>query len=175
MTVTWKSFLLRPRPSRRTRDEFVAYTQSWERPGSMEPQLGFRPWSSTDDPPSHSLPALAAARVVAGFGDDAISRAFRWGLFRAYFVDHRTISRPEVQADVADAAGLDRGAFLDRLGAEREDAVEQVIAEHDEANEQGITAVPTVVIGDAIAVPGVQEVETYLRLIDRVAELRAAS
>ncbi len=175
MSVTWKSFLLRPRPGRRTRDEFVAYTRSWERPGSMEPQLGFRPWSSDDDPPSHSLPALAAARVVHRFGDDAASRAFRWGLFRAYFVEHRTISLPEVQADVAEAAGLDRSAFLDRLGAEREDAVEEVIAEHEEANERGITAVPTVVIGDVIAVPGVQEVDTYLGLIDRVADLRTAS
>ncbi len=175
MTVTWKSFLLRPHPSRRTRDEFVAYTQSWARPGSMEPQLGFRPWASDDDPPSHSLPALAAAHVVAGFDDDRISRAFRWGLFRAYFVDHRTISLPEVQADVAEAAGLDRNVFLERLATGREDAVEAVIAEHEEANEHGITAVPTVVIGGAVAIPGAQEVDTYLRLVDRVAELRTAS
>ncbi len=167
--------MLRPRPSRRTRDEFVAYTQSWERPGSMEPQLGFRPWASDADPPSHSLPALAADHVVAGFGDEEVSRAFRWGMFRAYFVEHRTISLPEVQADVAEAAGLDRSEFLDRLGAGREDAVEQVIAEHEEANQQGITAVPTVVIAGALAVPGVQEDDTYLRLIDRVADLRAAS
>jgi len=167
--------MLRPRPSRRTRDEFVDYTQSWERPASMEPELGFRPWASDDEPPSHSMPALAAAHVVNGFGDDDLSRAFHRGMFRAYFVDNRTISLTEVQADVAEAAGLDRVAFLDRLATDRGDAIETVIAEHDQANDQGITAVPTVVIADVVAVPGAQDADTYLRLIDRVVELRAAS
>ena len=170
--IEWKSFMLRPRPGRRTREEFVAYTESWRRPAAMEPAAELRPWATADDPPSHSLPALVAAKVAAGFGRDAYD-AYHLALLRAYFAENRTISTPAVQAEIADEVGIGREAFADRLAAERDDCVEVVLAEHESAVNNGITAVPTVLLGDVLAVPGAQDVEVYERLITKITERRA--
>lgn len=173
VSVQWKSFLLRPRPGHRTRDEFVAYTRSWERPAAMETSIEFRRWASDDEPPSHSLPALVAGKVVDGYGDD-VSRRFHRNLMRAYFTDNRTISRVEVQAEVAADSGLDRQEFLDRLAVERDDATEAVLADHREAHEHGITAVPTVVLAELVAIPGAQDVDTYVHYVERILARRAS-
>ena len=45
-----------------------------------------------------------------------------------------------------------------------------MIDEHNEAINQGITSVPTVVINQVLPVPGAQETETYINWISRLIE-----
>lgn len=93
-------------------------------------------------------------------------------LLRAYFTEGRDVGDRAVLVDIAAAAGLDReevAAFLDGTGGVAE--VEALLAQ---AHEQGITAVPTYVIDDAWAVPGAQEPETFVQVIRRMVERRAA-
>jgi len=39
--IEWKAFLLRPVAKERDQEKFVAYTESWLRPASMEPAAEF--------------------------------------------------------------------------------------------------------------------------------------
>ena len=86
---------------------------------------------------------------------------------RAYFTENRTISDYEVLAAIAEESGVDRAAFWSELDIGRSDAANAAIDEHNEAIEQGITAVPTV-LASGFAVPGAQDVETYVRLFERM-------
>ena len=52
-----------------------------------------------------------------------------------------------------------------RLGISKE-----VIDEHNEAINQGIMSVPTVLINHVLPVPGAQETETYINWISRLIE-----
>ncbi|MDG2113919.1 MAG: hypothetical protein P8N02_15055, partial [Actinomycetota bacterium] len=64
ISIEWKSFLLRPAPEERSREDFADYTTKWERPAGLEPKTDFRfPWSG-DEPPESSLPSAVAGKVA---------------------------------------------------------------------------------------------------------------
>jgi predicted DsbA family dithiol-disulfide isomerase len=169
--VTWKAFLLRTESKATNQEKFVAYTESWLRPASVEPGAEFTVWSTDEPQPISSVPAHVAAKSVALI-DPAASDAFHHRLLRAYFTENRTISDWAVLSDLAADVGLDRDEFLS-FSAERERALaEEVIAEHNDAVQQGITAVPTMVIDEVLPVQGAQEVDTIARWIERLLERR---
>lgn len=169
--MTWKAFLLRTESKATNQEKFVAYTESWLRPASVEPGAEFTVWSTDEPQPISSVPAHVAAKSVA-LTDPAASDAFHHRLLRAYFTENRTISDWAVLSDLAADVGLDRDEFLS-FSAERERALaEEVIAEHNEAVQQGITAVPTMVIDEVLPVQGAQEVDTIARWIERLLERR---
>jgi predicted DsbA family dithiol-disulfide isomerase len=73
---------------------------------------------------------------------------------------------------LAGESGVDRDEFMS-LTAERERSlVEEVIGEHNEAIEQGVTAVPTMVIDEVLPIQGAQEVDTVSRWIERLIDRR---
>jgi predicted DsbA family dithiol-disulfide isomerase len=80
--------------------------------------------------------------------------AFRDALFRAYFVANRDIGDQDVLADVAASVGLDgdelRAALADGRYTERVQDLKRVSAQ------LGISAVPTMIFADAVAVQGAQ-------------------
>ncbi len=169
--MTWKAFLLRTESKATNQEKFVAYTESWLRPASVEPGAEFTVWSTDEPQPISSVPAHVAAKSVALI-DPAASDAFHHRLLRAYFTENRTISDWAVLSDLAADVGLDRDEFLS-FSAERERALaEEVIAEHNDAVQQGITAVPTMVIDEVLPVQGAQEVDTIARWIERLLERR---
>src|SRR5690606_8751488 len=93
-------------------------------------------------------------------------------LMRAYFHDGLNVGDPDVLAECATEIGLDRNevlAFLD--SDEGRDAVADEIAE---AAELGITAVPTFVIDRAWSVPGAQDAATFVQVLRKIGEKRAA-
>lgn len=103
---------------------------------------------------------------------DGVQGEVKERLLRAYFTDGRDVGDREVLVEVAADAGLDRdevAAFLDGT-----DGVAEVEALLAAAHEHGITAVPTYVIDDAWAIPGAQEPETFVQVLRRMAERRAA-
>ena len=137
----------------------------------MEPRATFRAWSNdtSNEPPSSSLPAQVAHKVVSGNWPDK-SEPLHWRLLEAYFVENRTISDWDVLTDVVAEVGVDRDEFASISAKQRQSASQLVIDEHNAAIEQSITAVPTVVINGILPVPGAQEAATYINWIERLAE-----
>lgn len=169
--VSWKAFLLRTESKATDQDKFVAYTETWRRPAATEPGAVFNVWSTDEKQPTSSVPAHVAAKSLALIEPEA-SDAFHHRLLTAYFTENRTISDWAVLSDLAADVGLDRDEFLS-LSAEREQVLaEEVIAEHNEAIRQGITAVPTMVLDDVLPVQGAQEVDTISRWIERLLDRR---
>ncbi len=171
ISVSTKSFLLRPQTTVREREKFVEYTQSWLRPAEMEPRARFNVWSTDSPAPSGSIPAQVAAKAMAAWRPD-LAHDYDRALLTAYFTDNRTISDRGVLADVASGCGADRSGFVSFLEANQQIITRQVLDEHNEAVEQGITAVPTVVIEGVLPVQGVQEVDLYEHWIRRIIERR---
>lgn len=169
MEITWKSFLLRTEPKTTNRESFVAYTQGWQRMGEMEPRAAFNPWSNeTDnDPPSSSLPAQITHKVVEANWPEAAT-ALHWRLLEAYFTENRTISDWDVLADIVTEVGVDRDEFVTMAQEQRESLSAVVIDQHNSAIEQGVTAVPTVLINNVLPVPGAQDSASYIAWIDKI-------
>jgi len=173
VTITWRSFLLRPNPEDRDPDEFTAYTTHWARPAGMEPRARFTtPWTGDNPPPSHSLPAAVASKVVmhhfpAGFDE------FHHRLMDAYFAENRTISEPSVLTDLATEAGLDGAAFADRYQEEWKPWARAAYDDHNLAVNSGINGVPAVVVADRYLVSGAVPADDYRAVLARVREERA--
>jgi len=169
LVITWRSFLLRPRPERRTLDEFRAYTRSWLRPAAEEPTATFRVWSTEEGPPTHSVPPHLAAKAAAQFGPDAFTRMHD-ALLDAYFVQNRDVTREATLRALWSEVGLPDAAF-DRLSDPA--IADQVIAEHNDAVRSGITSVPAAMLaGSDAAIPGALPMDVYRRWIDRALAAR---
>jgi len=173
LELEWRSFLLRPQPRARSGDDarnlqkFVRYTQSWLRPAAESDAPAFRVWESSEGPPSHSVPAHLAAKAAARLGEGAFG-AFHRSLLRAYFEESRDISDAAVLRLLWEEAGLEAAAF---------DAVDDpallsdTLGQHREAQERGITGVPTVAVeGHEGFVTGAQALEVYRRWVTRLRE-----
>ncbi len=166
MAVTWKSFLLRPAPHQRPLEEFRAYTQNWTRPAEQPDSGEFTLWTGDNAPPTHSVPALVAAKVAASFGPEAF-HAFHWRALAAYFTENQTISDLDVLSTVAAEAGLDASAFRRRLDERWPELEAEVFAEHAEAIELGIDGVPATVVDGRFLISGAQPVAAFRNVIDR--------
>jgi predicted DsbA family dithiol-disulfide isomerase len=89
-------------------------------------------------------------------------------LFRAYFTGNVNVSDHGVLAGLAADAGLGRAAAAEALATDA--GADQVRAEETQAAELGITAVPTFVFEGRWAVPGAQDVDTFVQVLQRAAE-----
>jgi predicted DsbA family dithiol-disulfide isomerase len=95
-------------------------------------------------------------------GGDAIHN----GLFRAYFVEARDISRPAVLLEVAERVGLPADSAREVLEART--FKEAVDADWELSRRYGITGVPTFVAG-GYGVVGAQPYETLEQLVEKAA------
>ena len=97
-------------------------------------------------PDKFPIPTQSAARIVlwAKRNDAAQVPALIHALYRAYFVDNRDISDPEVAADVAAAVGLDRSAA--RAAVDDPAIKDALKAECDMAMRDGVFGSPYVVV-----------------------------
>lgn len=94
--------------------------------------------------------------------------AMKERLLKAYFIDGLDIADQAVLADCAAEIGFERAAIDSFLGSDR--GRFEVNAEIAQAGELGITAVPTFVIDGRWAIPGAQDVETFVGILTRHAE-----
>ena len=168
LELGWKSYLLRPRPEPgRDLEKFMRYTQSWMRPASEPDAPVFRVWESTEGPPSHSVPAHQVAKAARRVSPDGFDR-LHGILLQAYFEKSRDVSAEPVLRELWDEAGLPADRFAE---AGDPALAEEIVREHNEAIEIGITGVPAVRVADRDAfVVGAQPLETYRRWIDRLLE-----
>jgi predicted DsbA family dithiol-disulfide isomerase len=163
--IEWRSYLLRPKPSPgRDLERFRAYTRSWSRPGA-EPDSGtFRVWQGDAGPPSHSIPPQLAAKAAARLGRVSFRRMHE-RLLRAYFAESRDITERETLRLLWAEVGLpdDEFARIDDPALLRE-----VLAQHREALEAGVTGVPAVQLaGNEAVIVGAHPLDLYRRWVER--------
>ena len=91
-------------------------------------------------------------------------------LMRAYFTDGDDIGDPERLAELLSDLGVDPAATTDFLTGDA--GVTEVAREIERAGEHGISAVPTFVVDGQWAIPGAQDVDTFERVLRRLAERR---
>ena len=166
VVVEWRSFLLRPHPDpRRTLEKFRAYTQSWVR-AAEDPDGGtFQVWQTDAGPPSHSVPPHLVAKAAARLGGDAFER-MHLALLRAYFTDNRDITDAATLRAIWAECGLPPEALA---AAADPEVLREVVDQHNQAIELGITGVPAVgVAGSDTAITGAQPLETYRRWMKRL-------
>lgn len=87
-------------------------------------------------------------------------------LLEAYFVEGEDVGDPEVVAERAERAGLDGADIRRRLDTDEGRA--EVAAQLDHAADLGITGVPTYVFDGQWSVPGAQDVDTFVRVLERL-------
>jgi len=166
--LDWRSFLLRPRAAAgRDLEGFRSYTESWLRPAA-EPDAGsFQTWRSAAGPPTHSVPPHLVAKAAALFGEESFERVHE-ALLHAYFAESRDITDPATLCALWQEAGLSPEQFA---RVDDPEILRDVLSQHDEAIELGVTGVPTVVLeGNGALVMGAQPLEVYRRWIRRVTE-----
>jgi predicted DsbA family dithiol-disulfide isomerase len=109
---------------------------------------------------AHRLLAWAWAEGGGAAQDALVER-----LFRAYFTEGANVADPTALAALAGEAGLGReaatavlddGGFADEVAADLRGAVEREL-----------TGVPAFVVEDRLLVPGAQEVETFVAVLER--------
>ena len=89
--ISWKSFLLKQAGDTPDRAKFVRYSQGWESIHNQEKRTEFRPWEGDNDPPSGSLPAQIAHKLVSELWPEK-AMLMHYRLLEAYFSENRTIS-----------------------------------------------------------------------------------
>lgn len=114
---------------------------------------------------------LDAHRVLRWAEGQGVSDAAAEALFKAFFDELRDIGDPEVLADIAESAGLDRALVADLLAGDQDkDAVNEEI---DFFRNLGVSGVPCFIYNGQYAVQGAQPAETHLAAIEKAATLPA--
>jgi predicted DsbA family dithiol-disulfide isomerase len=161
--VHWRAFPLIAdnRPRRRASDQT---RESRRRAQADEPRAVFALPAVGTELPASSVPALTAAKAAERQGAESFD-AFHHRLFAAHFRDNLDISRTDVLADVARAAGLDPDRFRDDYASG--DPYRAVLYDYAEAVAWfGVSALPTTVFNEKISLVGAVPVDRYRLLIE---------
>lgn len=114
-----------------------------------------------------------AHKLLAWAGETGGQTSLKLALFRAYFTDQRNICEDNVLLDAADAAGLDRAAAQAALADPRYDQIVDEELHHWQM--QNITGVPAFIINGKYMIPGAQDAETFVQILNRVIEKESAA
>jgi len=101
-----------------------------------------------------------------------VQTALKLALFRAHFTDNRDVSDHGVLAEVAASVGLDRNRAAAILASG--EFGEMVRTEEAYWIDQNITGVPAFILGGRMLVPGAQDPEAFIRVIENKVLANAA-
>lgn len=93
-----------------------------------------------------------------------VQTALKLALFRAHFTDNRDVGDPTVLADIAASVGLDHARAAAILAGD--DYGEMVRVEEAYWADQNVTGVPAFILGGRMLVPGAQDPEVFIRVIE---------
>jgi predicted DsbA family dithiol-disulfide isomerase len=113
-----------------------------------------------------------AHKLLTWAGEEGGQTALKLALFHAYFTDQKNIADEDVLLDSVEKAGLDRASAALALKDPQYDEV--VDAELHHWQMQNITGVPAFIVNGKYMIPGAQDVETFVRVLDRILEKEAA-
>ena len=94
-----------------------------------------------------------------------VQTALKLALFRAHFTDNQDASDHVVLADAAASVGLDRARAAAILAGD--EFGEMVRTEEAYWADQNITGVPAFILGGRMLVPGAQDPDVFIRVIER--------
>ncbi|MGV3730969.1 MAG: DsbA family oxidoreductase [Sphingopyxis sp.] len=94
-----------------------------------------------------------------------VQTALKLALFAAHFTDNRDISDHAVLADVAASVGLDRERAAAILASG--EFGEMVRTEEGWWTDRNITGVPAFILGGQMLIPGAQDPEVFIRVIEK--------
>lgn len=100
-----------------------------------------------------------------------VQTALKLALFRAHFTDNRDVGDAEVLADVAASVGLDRTRAAAILASG--EFGEMVRTEEAYWADQNITGVPAFILAGRMLIPGAQDPEAFIRVIENKVLARA--
>jgi predicted DsbA family dithiol-disulfide isomerase len=163
LRIHWRTFPLIPdrQPGRRVTEKT---REGRRRVGAEEPRALFVPPDLDSALPASSVPALTAAKCAERQSAGAFAR-FHSRLFVAHFRDNLDISRPDVLSTVARECGLD----VERLQTDyaKGDAYQAVLHDCAEGTAWfGVSALPTVIFNEKLALVGAVPTERYREMID---------
>ena len=165
VATEWLPYELRPEPAPLpdiSGPEGERFRRSWER--------GVAPLAERFGVEMHFPPFKPRSRLAHEAAEYAREHgnfeAMRGALFRAFFVDTRDLGDPGVLVEVGATIGLEPEGL--RAALEDGRYTERVVALEGVAARLGISAVPTIVIGD-LAVQGVQPYEVLRRVLEESA------
>lgn len=159
INIVWRAFELRPEPVPPPPQEYLE--QAWKSVEMLAARLGVEMTLPPIQPRTrlaHEAVAFAADADAAGPLADA--------LFRAYWEDGRDIGDIDVLCDIGASVGLDVDAL--RAALESRAFKDVVDADIQRAGSLGITAVPTLIIGERTGIRGLPD-EDRLRTAIREA------
>lgn len=165
--IEWLAFELRPEPAPLpdiTGPSGERFRQNWERGvAPMAAKLGVE----MHFPPFKSRSRQAHEAAIYARDHDRFEE-MRVALFRAFFVENRDIGEVDVLVGIGASVGLDADDIRAALAEGR--YTDQVIEQEQLAARIGVSAVPTIVIGQV----GVQGAQPYdiLRQVYEEAMLR---
>ncbi len=113
-----------------------------------------------------------AHKLLCWAGEKGGQTALKLALFHAYFTDQKNIADERVLLDCAENAGLDRAAAQAALADPRYDVMVDDELRHWDA--QNITGVPAFIVNGKYMIPGAQDAETFVRVLDKVIEKETA-
>jgi predicted DsbA family dithiol-disulfide isomerase len=119
-------------------------------------------------PESRIYNSHRAHQLLAWAGEVGGQTALKMQLFHAYFTDQANIAETDVLLAAVERAGLDGVAA--RAVLEDGRYAEQVGAEIEHWQDQNITGVPAFIVNGKVMIPGAQEAETFVQILDRVIE-----
>ena len=164
LAVTWRSFELRPAGGPPLPPEYRARIEAF-RPQLM--QIARERYNRELNPGPFGIdsrPALIGAKYAEAQG---AGPAYHDGVMRAYWQQARDISALDVLAELAEAAGLAREAFLAALADPAYDAAVQ--HDIDLARQYGLNGVPALVFEDRYLVSGAQPADVLRRVVAQIA------
>lgn len=114
-----------------------------------------------------------AHRLIGYAERHGVQGAMKERLLQAYFIEGRHVGDLDQLADLAAEVGLDRDEVAAFLASD--EGVDELRAELRDSVERGVSAVPTFVFEGRWAVPGAQDADTMLRVLETVAEKLSAA
>lgn len=114
---------------------------------------------------AHRLLTWAGALEEPGQeGPTGVQTDLKLALFKAHFTDNRDVSDQAVLADIAASVGLDAGRAAAILASG--EFGEMVRTEEAYWADRNITGVPAFILGGRMLVPGAQDPEVFVRVIE---------
>lgn len=104
-----------------------------------------------------------AHRLIHWAGLEAKQSPVVDALFQAYFVDGKDIGDPQVLADVAEHAGMNRAVVEKLLSSEND--IEDIQSRDAHSRKMGVNSVPTFILANQHVVPGAQPPELWKQVI----------
>jgi predicted DsbA family dithiol-disulfide isomerase len=123
-------------------------------------------------PESRIYNTFNAHQLLVWAGEQGKQTALKLAFFRAYFTDQVNVSDADVLLNAVDSVGLDRVEAKAILSENR--FADQVRAEEDYWRDQNVTGVPAFVVNGKYMIPGAQDADTFVQVLERVITKDAA-